>query len=663
MPKRTLHSDARGVNRRRLIAGAGAAAGAAALTRAGAADAQTGAVAASWTIKALATGGCLLDGAAVAPVTYADPAQALQVALDDLAATGGTIRVERGEYEWRSVPRLPKDVPRALRVIGEGGTLVKLSSTAPRFLDFAWTTDHDTFRNIEIGHFKIDAGGVSGVHEHVILGIDDVHVNFEDIHIHDVLAYNIPVVQASNYFRSGIRLTVKHLTPHERVQNHMCGIRCERVRVRGGNVAIEVAGRCTDTVSSAGGISVFVDDVSYSDCSHDTGIVPTTGPWGSSFQIGGRAFGGRCRITNCHSKGSGDTGIEINGMRDGLVDGCTVEDARGNAFYMANMMNPLGPGRTAESSQRLTWRDCTVIRNTGTQGHGFRAGYNNVRVPLGTAVMENCKYIRTTSELNRQGEVAFFNAPMVGARIDGLQVQLTNIAYNETAATTACLIGTNNQGNHPRWFIARDIDVTVRGRRVAGPAPFDVFQVSGACSFAISDVSFHISLDNWAVNWVTLFAIGIRSGSKLKGSIERVDGTFDVDNGRFVCIYGTATLTVPGKIRLAKLAAQGSGARADVYFQDASNRHRVTMSEIDWVKNSGVSVVQPASSPFVLRNTDGPACSVTVGGPGVTRIEVSSDGVSFVPTGMTQGGLVLPNGAALRVTYSSSAPTITKLPL
>ena len=663
MPKRTLHSDAGGVSRRHLIAGAGAAAGAVALTRAGAADAQIPAVAASWVIKALPTGGCLLDGAGVAPVTYSDPAQALQTALNDLAPTGGTIRVERGQYEWRSVPRIPRNAPRALRIVGEGGTLVKLSSTAPRFLDLDCTADHQTFRNIEIGHFKIDAGGVSGIHAHVIVGIDDVRVNFEDIYIHDVLAYNIPVVQGSNFFRSGIRLTAKHLAAHEDAQNYMRGIRCERVRVRGGNVAIEIAGRCTDTVSNAGGINVFVDDIVYNDCSHDTGIVPTTGPWGSSFQIGGRAHGGRCRVINCYSKGSGDTGIEVNGMRDGLVDGCTVEDARGNAFYMANMMNPLGPGRTAESSQRVTWRDCTVIRNTGTQGHGFRVGYNTVRVPLGTAVIENCKYIRTTPELNRQGEVAFFNAPMVGARIDGLQVQITNIAYNEAAATTASLIGTNNQGNHPRWFIARDIDVTVRGRRVAGPAPFDVFQISGACSFAVSDVSFFISLDNWAINWVTLFALGIRSGSKLRGSIERVDGTFDVDNGRFVCVYGAATLTIPGKIRLSKLAAQGAAARADVYFQDATNRPRVTMSEIDWVNNPGVSVVQPTSSPYVLRNTDGPACAVTVGGAGVTKIEVSSDGVSFVPTGMTQGGLVIPNGAALRVTYSGSAPTITKLPL
>ena len=650
------------VSRRGLLAGGGAAAAATVLARTAPAEAQIPATAANWTLKSTGAG-CLLDGASTPPVAYSDPAQALQVAVDDLATTGGTIRFERGTFEWRSIPTIPKDIPRTLRIVGDGGTVIKLDSTARRFLDFDWQADHDTFRNLEIGWLKIDAGGVGGVYEHVIIGCPGVRINFEDFYLHDITAYNIPVVQSRENFRTAIRLGIWQGGP-EPTRNYAKRLRFERIDVRGANVGIEVGGGCPATSSTAGGINVFIDDIVYRDCRHDTGITPTTGPWGASFQIGGRGFGDRCRMINCYSKGSGDTAFEVDAMREALIEGCVAEEARGEAFYLTNFMSPLGPNQSPDPAQRIIWRDCAVLRHHCNTGHGYRCA-NSTGMPLGIAVIENCKFFKTTSDFNTRGEVAFFNAPMAGARIDGLEIRMTNLNYVEREYMNAWLVGTNNLGN-PKWLSIRNVSVSMIGKRTmgSGNAPFNVFYLNGAGSFAIENVDFDIRLDTWTSDWVTLFNIGPKPGASLRGSIRNVDGKFtSIPNARHVFVNGTATLAIPGRISLADIHASGSGAKADIAFQDSTNRPKVTMRGIDWLSAPGVSRLTVGGSPFTYRNTDGADQAVTVGGPGVTSIELSSNGTQFVNTGMTQGGLVLPAGAAIRVGFSGAAPTILRMPL
>ena len=67
------------------------------------------------------------------------------------------------------------------------------------------------------------------------------------------------------------------------------------------------------------------------------------------------------------------------------------------------------------------------------------------------------------------------------------------------------------------------------------------------------------------------------------------------------------------------------------------------------------------ASPSTYRNASGSTQLVTVGGSGITRIELAPDGTTFTTTRMTQGMFTLVNGAAVRVTYSSTAPTIKTL--
>jgi hypothetical protein len=242
---------------------------------------------------------------------------------------------------------------------------------------------------------------------------------------------------------------------------------------------------------------------------------------------------------------------------------------------------------------------------------------------------------------------------------------MTNLNYDEPAYMNAWLVGTNNLGN-PKWLSIRNVSVSMIGRRTpgSGGAPFNVFYLNGAGSFAIENVDFDIRLDKWTSDWVTLFNIGPKGGSSLRGSIRNVDGKFtNIPNARHVYVNGTATLGVPGRISLSDIHASGSGAKADIAFQDGTNKPKVTMRGIDWLSAPGIARLSPAASPFTYRNTEGADQVVTVGGADVTGIELSSNGSTFVTTGMTQGSLVLPAGAAVRVRYGTTAPTILRMPL
>src|SRR5207253_5558495 len=120
--------------------------------------------------------------------------------------------------------------------------------------DLNRTADHDTFRNLEIGGIRIDAGNVGGS-GHVIFGTTTgsgtlVRVNVEDVYLHDITASNIPVSQSESTFRTGVGISIYQLAANESVQNHASSIRCERVQISGGNVGIEVVGRGPSTVTT-----------------------------------------------------------------------------------------------------------------------------------------------------------------------------------------------------------------------------------------------------------------------------------------------------------------------------------------------------------------------------------------------------------------------------
>ena len=76
-----------------------------------------------------------------------------------------------------------------------------------------------------------------------------------------------------------------------------------------------------------------------------------------------------------------------------------------------------------------------------------------------------------------------------------------------------------------------------------------------------------------------------------------------------------------------------------------------------------VASITVGDSPFTYQNTDPYPVDIIISGGDVSKIEWSRDGSTWYDTGVTAGKIHLEPGEYIRVTYSTTAPTMTKVPL
>jgi hypothetical protein len=648
------------ITRRALIVGGGLAVpgGVLLLADAAPADADASYPADRYVLQ-VAGSGFLLASPAGTSTPFNDPTSALQSAVDALSTTGGTILVTGGSYPWSGPVELPPDLPAPLRILGDGGAVIQLSAQAPRAFDFGQTGAYQTFQNIEIGCLAIDGGGVGGMQQHVVLGTTTSvptspycqNINVEDLYLHDLVAYNIPVVQAQSNFRSAINITLFQPAVGESQQNWVKRVTVERVQVTGANVAVSVGG----DGPTGGNLNAFIDDIFIQDCSHDTGIVPTIGPWGASFQVGMRGFGGSVHVARCYSRGSGDTAVEVNGMSDALIEGCVAEEVRGFAFYLTNYRPP------AHNGQQVTWRDCSVVRQQSSSGYGFRCDYN-AGVPLGHVSVENCHYYRSTPDLDIVGEVAMFNAPMLTASIRGLSATFDGIDDQASSVTNSMLVGTGN-GASIDAVVIRDVHVSMTGSKSGtAPAEVTIITLNGIQQFLVENVRLDGSLTNWAPNFVRILQIGEFTGSSLNGVVRNIRGSLQGAQQQHVWVGGSSTLTIPDRIRISDIDATASTTQNAVTFYDQTNVPKVFLDNVITSAAPQPSSVSVGTSPFVYQNLSGKTELVVLAGNGISKVELSSDAQTFVSAGAVTGMFTLPHTAALRITYTQTTPTLTLLP-
>jgi hypothetical protein len=641
--------------RRDLIAGGSAAAASAALPSIGTAEAASSPLPGIYHVQVTDSGYSVVfpNGSSS---SFTGATTAVQTTVDALSASGGTVLLEAGTYRWSGAVRLPPGLPAPLRILGDGGAVIQLSAQAPRAFDFGQTAAYQTFQNIEIGCLAIDGGGVSGNSQHVVLGTTTstdwlANINVEDLYLHDIAATNIPVTQTSTSFRKAIDITLYQPTVGESTQNWAKRVTVERVQVTGANVAVSVIG----WGPTGGNLNIFIDAIAILDCAHDTGIVPSTGPWGGSFQIGMRGFGGTVWISNSSSRGVGNSAFEVNGMTDTLIEGCVSEEAWGVAFYLTNYRPP------AHNGQQVTWRDCSVVRQQSSSGYGFRCDYN-AGVPLGHVSVENCHYYRSTPDLDIVGEVAMFNAPMLTASIRGLSATFDGIDDQASSVTNSMLVGTGN-GASIDAVVIRDVHVSMTGSKSGtAPAEVTIITLNGIQQFLVENVRLDGSLTNWAPNFVRILQIGEFTGSSLNGVVRNIRGSLQGAQQQHVWVGGSSTLTIPDRIRISDIDATASTTQNAVTFYDQTNVPKVFLDNVITSAAPQPSSVSVGTSPFVYQNLSGKTELVVLAGNGISKVELSSDAQTFVSAGAVTGMFTLPHTAALRITYTQTTPTLTLLP-
>jgi hypothetical protein len=331
-----------------------------------------------------------------------DPAAAVQAAIDDLVTGfgGGKVMLPFDVLDWTSIPQLPPNLARPLEIVGDG-TEIRLSNAGPCAFGLGKLADFDTFRRLRLRGFKVDANNVGGASDAVILGTVKRGVgtlglvNIDDLELEDIETVNVPidtntVGQVNN--RANVVLVVyrPNAGTTDGAPNTITGIRCKGVRMKGGNEGIIIAG----TASFGDGLEVYVDDVLLEDCHHHTGIIPTTFFPCNNFQIGSWGYGGKATIKGCTGKGSGDDGVETNGLDTILVEDTEIEDSW-TAFFHDNFHTP----DAGYAGQRISYRNCKAKFKHATghapQGWGFSGG----ATPPGHMLLEGCSYYRKSPEL------------------------------------------------------------------------------------------------------------------------------------------------------------------------------------------------------------------------------------------------------------------------
>jgi hypothetical protein len=237
------------------------------------------------------------------------------------------------------------------------GAIVRLSSSAPSFLEASKTADYDVIRHVEIRDGVVDANNVFN-YGHVIFGTTQhstsalttlSRVGIDDVQIRNVRAINIPTdwTETNHSLRSGVYLMAALTGAAGETDISVTNIICEDVRVEGGEFGIAVGARFTTSGR------IYVDNIHYSRCWHDTGTTPPNYHACTNFFIGARGYGGFASISGCRGFNSGDDGVEINGMEYAIVSDTIIEDCC-TAGFLHNQFSP--PKR--RGSQKISFRNC-----------------------------------------------------------------------------------------------------------------------------------------------------------------------------------------------------------------------------------------------------------------------------------------------------------------
>lgn len=166
------------------------------------------------------------------------------------------------------------------------------------------------------------------------------NINYSHIVIRDIDTINVKTgTQSPQPLNSPIQRTNIDIntTPFPGLDTVLTitDITIQRVRLNGGQNGIGVY--CSQLPN---GKNVFLNEIRIEDCYHTTGIIPSYAFGTANFLVGNAAFGGNGYITRCVADGSGDVGIETDGMTNMIVSDCVVTNGFNNCYYATNYNAP-----------------------------------------------------------------------------------------------------------------------------------------------------------------------------------------------------------------------------------------------------------------------------------------------------------------------------------
>jgi hypothetical protein len=359
-----------------------------------------------------------------------------------VAAGGGTVRFPPGKTYFMNTARVPSAIrlepdehrTRGTIAFSGYGATVKLSANTRQFIGVPRRAPYETFRNIRIEGFRVDADHVGGVSKKGFWGgalasIYGPRINISNIQIRDCETVNVPSSADASLIASSINIGTGKASSDAR-QNRVTGVTIERCRGYGGDAFIQV-----NAGSSTGGVWAWFDDIVIRDCHHDVGLLMPSGA-SSSYHSPSWGYGGRILVENCYSRGTGDVAVEIDAYMNATVRNCLVEEGSGPSFLATNYQYPASDnGRVpsaadnAVSRQQITFENCRCVNRqanrlaTGLPGFQARCSES---IPMGNVVFRGCAYQRRplSPAAGLSNEVLGFGGP---GRIESVTVDSFDI--------------------------------------------------------------------------------------------------------------------------------------------------------------------------------------------------------------------------------------------
>jgi hypothetical protein len=577
-----------------------------------------------------------------------------------------------------------------VRIFGEGKdlTTLKLSSGTKRLFDLFRTADYQTFQNIELSDFSLDANSqTTSANEHVLLGnliggAWGQRINATNIRVRRVKVTNATTDTTGSAARQIISIGSKHAAAAE-TQTNLTNILVEDCEFTGGNYGTCVVG----DVASGASAEVYIDRVTIRRVHWDSNLIASS--HGSSInhgefaQIGGYGYGDKVLIHDCTGKNSGDVGIELDSIQNALIHSTRMVDCYNGAFFLNNFHLP-----SNLATQKNTVRDCEavnsaldVVPGSNPSPHYQISGDSSTSARIfGEAVFENC-ISRWDCALDLLGPTTAAVGKGLTFYMDNTQARAVTIRNMRIGGNA--LVVTNPSGNRFPTFIGiknafsgsrvtlDGIHFRLKGSR-AGSADtqWRMIAVHGAevnlnandITFDLADLSGLSSLDTFyglICNDTTTTIKGSVRGMK---HISVPGGSGSKHNGIF--LGGTGTVTISPRLQISGCDFSkivGTGSSQLDYNIDSTQAGKVQITDYIGTRSStGAVDAAIASATTTTLAPVGDYFSIT-GTTTITSVTKSWVGrrVTLVFTGI----LIFTDGSNLKLAGNLTTAADTSITL
>lgn len=395
----------------------------------------------------------------------------------------------------------------------------------------------------------------------------------------------------------------------------------------------------------------------------------------ANWQTGSHATVRHVSALDCQGYYSGDVGEEVDNSDFAMRDGCVLEDAFNTNSYYTNFDAPLHPDEQVVIYRNDTSRR-VLVANTQQGGCGRCDTHSGIN--LGSIEFQGrCVWTNVSGNITT-ADGLYVNGPVRSVDLDGLRVVIESFTHSSgTLGHTGVTLGPSTPTTGASVLRLGRFECKCSGIQSGGTYTFDGVLLIGNTGLLHSiSPSFDIAVSGAASGSLRCVEVnGSGSSPTVQGVIRGLKIINMTGDGgpRGVMIRGTANVTIPNLLITECDFSGMSVAGGEVFFVDTTNKGTVRA-------HNNIYLTRPANSTWTVANAvatiqqfgwDAIVIFAAATGSGITRIDVGIDGSSFdailqqssgaLPAGYNVP-VVVPAGAYLKVTYSTTQPNIFIVP-